>query len=195
MPISTSSASKAKRGRKAKDHVCSFDGQTVNGLYRKPNGIWRVRATGQEFTEPDERQAVAKFKALTKAAKSMVKLPLPAASCKQAMDTAKDAGFSKLRIEIAPGKPTVYAVAVGSIEFYAAMRRLILEEPQATARMTGIEWLAWGPELSPPKRSSKLAELGDLYYKKSGVSANELGRSKLFWREFVAAVGVETVRA
>ena len=42
--------------------------------------------------------------------------------------------------------------------------------------------------------SPELKSLGDFYAGKTGLSANEAGRSKLFWNEFVKAVGVATVR-
>lgn len=31
------------------------------GLYKCPDGRWRISATGAKFTEPDERRAVARF--------------------------------------------------------------------------------------------------------------------------------------
>ena len=187
--------SKSKRGRKAKDFVCPWNGVTINGLYNKPGtNVWRIRATGQEYTEPDERQAIARFEAITRSTKAMTQLPLPTSDVQQAIEQARAAGFSKIRLEITPGQQTTYSVAVGSGEFYAAVRRMLLETPQALAHATGVEWVAWGPELSQPQASPRLAAIGDSYFQNSGVSANEISRSRLFWKEFVAAVGVTTVR-
>jgi integrase len=176
----------SKRGRKAKDHKCTWDGRTINGLYRKPNGVWRVRATGQEFTEPDERQAVARFEALARHRKPMVDLPLPPGlGPEQAVAARNAAGARKVLARIRRGQPVEYSVQIGGDEFFAGMRKLILDEPLRCARMTGIEWLAYGPELKRPAKAASLELLGKTYFDFSELSLNELSRSKCFWKEFV----------
>lgn len=55
---------KTKRGRKSKPFRAS-NGKTYDGLYRKPDGRWRIVATGYEFRESDEQRAIAKFYQLT----------------------------------------------------------------------------------------------------------------------------------
>src|ERR1041384_1192956 len=51
---------KKKTGRKTIPYRAA-DGTTYDGLYRKPDGRWRILATGEEFREADERLAIARF--------------------------------------------------------------------------------------------------------------------------------------
>ena len=53
-------------GRPQKPYTCSWLGRdgkhpTISGLYKWPDGRWRINATGRKFTEPDERRAVQRF--------------------------------------------------------------------------------------------------------------------------------------
>jgi len=49
------------RGRPQRPYKCSWDGDLVEGLYKCPDGPWRINATGEKFSEPDERRAVQRF--------------------------------------------------------------------------------------------------------------------------------------
>src|SRR5436309_3546255 len=51
-----------KRGRKPKPYVCPWNNETVDGLYRCPDGRWRINATGEKFTERDPILAVGEFR-------------------------------------------------------------------------------------------------------------------------------------
>ncbi len=48
-------------GRKQKPHETSW-GEIVPGLARDVDQRWRIVATGQRFTESDERKAVERFR-------------------------------------------------------------------------------------------------------------------------------------
>ena len=50
----------SRRGRHSKPYRTS-QGEEIQGLYHCPDGRWRIVATGERFTEPDETRAVAKF--------------------------------------------------------------------------------------------------------------------------------------
>lgn len=50
-----------RRGRRSKPHKMA-DGTEVHGLYHRPDGRWKIVATGELFTEHDERRAVQKFR-------------------------------------------------------------------------------------------------------------------------------------
>lgn len=50
-----------KTGRKTKPYRTTW-GETIDGLYKCPDGRWRITATGERFTEHDERSAVMKFR-------------------------------------------------------------------------------------------------------------------------------------
>lgn len=61
-------------GRPQKPYHSSW-GELIPGLYRCPDGRWRVNRTGQKFTEPDERLAVKRFRDLCRAAE-IVQVPI-----------------------------------------------------------------------------------------------------------------------
>jgi hypothetical protein len=77
---------------------------------------------------------------------------------------------------------------------WAWLRLKLLTEPKWVALQVGLEKIGWYQDFIAPAESPKLADLIDLYAAKPGLSSNEAGRSKLFWKEFTKAVGVETVR-
>lgn len=185
-----------KRGRKAKDFVAPWDGKTVNGLYKKPGtNVWRIRDTGREFTEVDERLAVKRFFEEAAARKPKVTAPLIAAE--QTLEGIRAAGSAlatAIESSIDEAGRIRFDQKLDERWMYGWMREAILTDRKKCATMTGIAWLEWGPQLTQPEGSHSLKELGDLYAAKAGMSANEVGRSKLFWAEFTRAVGVDTVR-
>jgi integrase len=66
-----------KRGRPSRPYRASW-GENIDGLYRKPDGRWRINATGQHFTEHDERVAVARFRQWQQAdGRKVVTMALP----------------------------------------------------------------------------------------------------------------------
>jgi hypothetical protein len=62
------------RGRRQVPYRPSWGGDPIPGLYKCPDGRWRINATGQKFTEHDEARAIEKFYAMTKS--DMVALPI-----------------------------------------------------------------------------------------------------------------------
>jgi hypothetical protein len=50
------------RGRPQVPDRPSFGGDPIVGLYRCPDGRWRINATGDKFTERDEHRAIARFR-------------------------------------------------------------------------------------------------------------------------------------
>lgn len=172
------------------------DGTQVIGLSRQADGRWRISGTGEVFFEPDENLALARFEQVmaTLRGQNTVELPIRVRSIEGAVAAAARAGGTRLRMKIKPNEPTTFAIAVNSDSFWAAVRRLLLEDPKRVALRTGIEWVARGAELPQPKPSPTLQHIGNLYCAKSGLSTNEAGRSRLFWKEFTTAVGISTVR-
>jgi integrase len=192
----------SKRGRKARDHKCSWDGSTINGLYRKPSGVWRVRATGQEFTEPDERLAVARFHEIMARRNPPSNLGKPKvhadfnAALGDVLQRARANGGSIIADISSPMvSHGMHVVTDDTLtpRQWTWLREKFLTEPKWVAQKIGIEQLGWLPDLKKPTRSPTLKELGDVYVAKPGLSINEVSRSKLFWREFSKAVGVDTV--
>ena len=50
-----------KTGRKQKAWKTTFDGSTIDGLTRRPDGRWRIIGTQKTYTEHDERKAIQRF--------------------------------------------------------------------------------------------------------------------------------------
>jgi hypothetical protein len=63
-PVFVVKSTPKKRGRKQRPYVCPWDGRTIDGLSREPNGRWRIIGTHTRFREPDERLAVARYLAM-----------------------------------------------------------------------------------------------------------------------------------
>ena len=99
-----------------------------------------------------------------------------------------------IRMVFSAGEEPQVQRCIPDAEFWAAVRQMILEKPKYVAQMTGIEQIGYLADLQKPAGSPALKEVGELYAGKPGLSANEAGRSRLFWKEFVKAAGVETVR-
>ena len=54
-------SSKSRRGRPTVPHKTAW-GEEVHGLYKCPDGRYRINATGEKYTEHDERLAVKRFR-------------------------------------------------------------------------------------------------------------------------------------
>jgi hypothetical protein len=54
----------ARTGRPQRPYQPTFGGDPIPGLYKCPDGRWRITQTGQKFTESDERRAIQRFFAL-----------------------------------------------------------------------------------------------------------------------------------
>lgn len=172
------------------------DGTQVIGLSRQADGRWRISCTGEVFFEPDENLALARFEQVmaVRRGQNSVELPLIVPSIDGAVAAAARAGGTRLRMKIKPNQPTTFAITVNSDSFWAAVRNVLLEDPKRVALRTGIEWVARGAELPKPQASPTLQHIGSIYCAKSGLSVNEAGRSRLFWKEFTTAVGISSVR-
>ncbi|MDB5295633.1 MAG: Tyrosine recombinase XerC [Phycisphaerales bacterium] len=186
--------STAKKGRPQASHRTSW-GERVDGLTRLADGRWKVSGPAAvKFTEPDERLAVARFRALAAARDgASVLLPVDTAGLDVAGAFGK-AATTGVEIRFAAGAAPAVRRAVPEAEFWATVRQLILERPKHVAQMTGIEQIGYLADLPRPTPSPALAEVGELYAARPNLSPNEAGRSRLFWREFVQATGAATVR-
>jgi integrase len=104
-------------------------------------------------------------------------------------------GTTPLRLEVTDdGRLLFYDKPINADAFWPWLAQLLLKQGQLAAKMTGIEQLGYLGIVERPAPSPTLDEIGKLYAKKQGLSANEASRSRLFWKEFCEAVGVTTVR-
>ncbi len=183
----------AKRGRKPKHHVTA-DGETIVGLTKRTDGRFGpVGVAGVTFGT-DEATAIARFRKWEAERDGT-------AWEKHSGDDAKvDAIYYGMRFT-GPGKSstgaerrlekTALAYAAKYKEF---IRNLILTNPQKAAIELDIEELRWFDELRPPGTSLRLEDIGNAYRsKRKKISDTWRRKVKLFWVEFVEAVGVETV--
>jgi len=177
-----------------------------------------------KFTEPDERLAVTRFRQLTNGLEEQaVSIPRavskfgdidsleralaftsPPSTPPQIQGTGPDSWTEDRLPKPSSGDPQYIHVVGDTWEWspvslqadavWGFVRRMILEKPQLVAEKTGIEQIGYLSELRKPTVSPALESLGDLYAAKPSLSSNEASRSKLFWKEFCKAVGVETVK-
>jgi integrase len=197
-----------KRGRKPGAYYTA-DNIRIEGLTRhKGDNRWRISATGESFFEPDERLAIARFEATMAKlkGKSVVRLPLgPQAGYVEARQAAIDAGARKLYAHVTPEGPEFF-IAVGSPQYYAAVREMLINDPVDLSLKTGVEWVARGAGLAKPEPSPTMDELIENYAGtpgskitpsrggKPGITDEEKTRCRRFWKEFAVAVGIKTIR-
>ena len=177
-----------KTGRKAKPHVTSW-GETIDGLHKCKDGRWRViggiKGKDVKFVEPDERFAVARFREITgktTARPTITVEPSPELVAAIAEHERQNPVLKHSR---------VVGVELDEHSYWARVRDDLINRPKYVARMTGIEQVAWMPDLTPPAPSPTLDEVGKLYHEKAGIDAHWKKKSENFWDEFMDAVGGE----
>jgi len=186
-----------KKGRPQGSYRTSW-GEQISGLIRLADGRWKICSTKRKFTEPDERLAVVRFKNETD---PTVDIPT---QHQGDIDAASGTFLKRLHA----GQPTYYGISVDpgqaatlstgnfqpAPELWAWLRQQILGRPEYVATMTGIEQISYLGELSKPVPSHSLTEILDAYTAKTGLSGEECGRIKRFWKQFAGMVGIKTIR-
>ena len=121
-------------GRPAKPYAMQ-DGTIVPGLYRCPDGRWRVNATAAKFTEHNERLAIKKFRELPYVPPELATLR---GETSKADLFAEGEGWSIYK----PGA----RVDIDTQEIWDFVRESLLTRPLYVAQKTGIPELAtFGP--------------------------------------------------
>jgi integrase len=212
-----------KMGRPTAYHRTAW-GENIQGLRRLKDGRWRTSYPNQiTFSEPDEHVAVARFRAWESgqrretvavpttslrpgddATRALDSLPQPHRDLRRLTGTFLPPEVLAEQTDApAPAPITVdldgdvlqfFREPANAAGFWPWLRRLILTRREFVAKQTGIESLAWISEKDRPEPSPTLAELIDVYAAKPGVTAEEIGRVKRFWKEFSDIVGVKTIR-
>ncbi len=162
----------AKRGRKPKPYVTS-DGEIIAGLAREVDGRWRIVATGQRFTLPDENKAIAKFRQMTAAEK----VGVPIREFKGATGTTM----------------VEYAFADESVAWQWFAEQLAAR-PDYVARMTGMKQLANIDRLALPRPSIRLCALLAIYKRNCEATQKTKNEVIATWEKwFIKETGASTV--
>lgn len=155
--------------RAQRPHKCSWDGKLIQGLYKCPDGRWRINATGKKFTEPDERRAVQRFQAWEATQADTVTLAVPSPDphdTKAVLE--KLTRPRKIRISVPADYadyPTEHTIGreVDADEIWPWLREMLIMHPEYIAKMTGIPELVGLRHLPLPKKPIKLADLIAVY--------------------------------
>ena len=187
-------------GRPSKPYRTSW-GEEVLGLYRNPArlGYWRVVATGESFTEHDERRAIHRFREMTRAQTALVNIPLhtiPPADQISSVDpnvqTAPEFNTATeevlkgmLDTEEGPNGEIIYLQRVDEVKLWAWVRQQLINQPEYVAKMTGIPEVAGLRYLPLPKAPIKLAELFTVYESRNGGKDETKAATRRIWDLFI----------
>ena len=161
-------------GRPQKPYVTSW-GATIPGLYRKSDGRWRITVAGKksiEYTEHDERLAVARFK-------QWLRLRGGDTICitvteKDFPDRSSFRGAWGGDVEMVPAygdQPDQLVLEVEEAVIWPWLKRQLHERPVEIAEKVGIPQLARLAELSLPRDSVPLKKLWEVYEAHKGTSS------------------------
>jgi len=195
LPGMAISTTKRKTGRPQGYHRTA-DGIRVDGLTRRKDGRWRVSATGQLFTEPDEKRAIDRFMALV--GQQIPTVSIDTNTTVSSMDAGRKQaeqfgarGFVLIRRK--NGWELRFSSPVAESAYWSRVRKDLIERPLYSAAKTGIEQVAYLGELKRPADSPKLAELIESYSSKPGLSRQEQARSRVMGETFVRLSGAASL--
>jgi integrase len=154
---------KVKQGRKRKDFKDPATGLPVVGLSRMTDGRWRIIGTQTRFTESNVAKAIEHYRKLTDGETD-------------AQVYARTAGRNQ--------KP----MTVDQWWEYAAKE--IMARPQWVAKKTGVEWIAYGPDIQPPTPLPSFKELQKLWWDNAKVKNEERRKVRDAWNDFVETTGI-----
>jgi hypothetical protein len=191
-------SSKSRRGRPTVPHKTAW-GEEVLGLYKCPDGRYRINATGEKFTEHDERLAVKRFREWQENnGQELLKMEQLRVDPLEFTPIGKrDAGrgldrISKLaergHLEITThGKTARLTALVADVPkqiLWGYFRHMLLNFPQVVAEETGIPEIVNYRYMKLPRPSLKIADLIVAYQQHSSARLPQSRRSafKLFKR-------------
>lgn len=174
-----------KRGRPTKPYRSSW-GETIDGLrYDLKTKRWHIKG-GPRYREPDERLAVARFRAW-QAEQADQTTPLTASVLNPNMP------FNT--VDLRTGKPNLAkrSTAVNEADIWAYVRQQLIDRPEWVAEQVGIEEVARLADLPKPQPSPTLKELGKLYVEKSGATKHYVAKIRLAWGDFTKAMSKQGI--
>ena len=181
-------------GRPQKPYHTSW-GELIQGLYRCPDGRWRINRTGSKFTEPDERLAVKRFRDQSPIAE-IIQLPVyDPASAKNNADVNLILA-SRAEMIIDPADPDAPATIVRNVHATALwrwFREQLLARPEYVAQTTGIPELAGLAHMALPRPSLKLTAIIDAYQKHNPSTAKAKQEALAPLRKLIAHANAKTL--
>lgn len=219
--LQPSVATAKKRGRKPASYTTSWN-ETINGLARRPSdGRWRIIGTDTTFTEPDERLAVHKFQSIVAQQKGeTIDVPIaagkvrdgslaaairrvtppiqpptdPADRLAEEWASGPRGGDTPTRLKLtADGSYEIFREATECAAWWPWLRRYILTNYKLIAKNTGIESMAYLPDLKPPEPLPTFQVLETTW--KTYGKCSELQKKKVLrgWNDFIEATGIEGI--
>ncbi|MFA9477577.1 tyrosine-type recombinase/integrase [Phycisphaerales bacterium AB-hyl4] len=173
-------------------------GEFINGLRQHGSAKrWIICETGETFTEPDERRAIAHFKRWqSKQAGHLATLTTPVKG-KHARQQARQGLDDDADLVRHWDGSTSLVRDVPEAELWLWMRQQLLTRPEHAATMTGIPEVARLADLPQRGPSPKLVDVGTLYEKSDAGKDHKRAMAK-WWRsftDFTHGHEVKTLRA
>lgn len=200
-------------GRPQKPYTCSWTDHTgkqvvVPGLYRCPDGRWRINATGAKFSERDERRAVQKFQDWqAQNNPSTVNLQVPYDPGHKLQDIAPVATANGTALPpaivdtlaTAPqpdhASPASYRIGYNVPEsvVWPWLRELFITDAGYVAKMVGLPELAGYRHFAPPAPSIRLEALIDRYLDANPSTDKAKKRCVSIFRRLMDKTGAATL--
>ena len=172
-----------RRGRHSIPHRTAW-GAEVHGLYRipGPRHRWRIVATGERFTEADERRAVQKFR------------DWEAQNRPTAVNVPSTVVDNLVRD---PATGTVSVIFQRPLtqgqDFWPWLRKLLVDHPEYVARMTGLPEVAGLRHLNIPGEPLKLSAILTAYLTHNGGKPATKAATKRTWEHFITQTAATTL--
>lgn len=199
----------AKMGRPQKPYQAS-DKQVIAGLCRQPDGRWRIIATGERFSEPDEFLAIQRFHQWEQQHakdETLMSVPLTdvvGTDIEAAGARVASGGLNKLisdrqvviRSPLVPGKGPQEGVVEFSVPdsiLWPWLRKMLIEHTDYIAKMTGIPRLASLPMTGLPSTPLKLSVLIDVYETKNPSKERSKRETLAVFRRMMKFTGATTL--
>lgn len=205
------------RGRKQKPHQASW-GEHITGLYKCPDGRWRIIATGEKFTEHDERKAVAKFRAWeAKNNPGTIAITAPVANLREIeAATARPAPVEFTATDGNETRPVTRLTAEFLLElqrqnkyetpvtinatrqtpegaFWFQLGQLLRNQPALVAEKTGIPEIAGLAHFPIPKDPLKLSAIAEIYKTRNAATAKAKNEALAVFHRFATHTHAHTL--
>ncbi len=191
-----------KRGRPSRPYRTSYDGTEVHGLHRDKDGRWRIVATGERFSEADERTALDRFREWQQQKQvSRVLLPIQFDSEFARADELRrittGEGTILFSLDYRNGELVGYndtiAINVPERAIWAYVRKMLLLKPEYVAKHTGLPKLENFRDTSLPTASILLSALWKAFEKYAKVKKEVRRKMSAAWDEMLGITEAVTL--